>query len=518
VVFAWFVRKYSNHSFAACASIMTVTTRASNGKEKGELFATGDGVTESIIGTQSELLEDPVVEFSETEDPTVVTPEKPKQFTSIFNTSMDRTFYVINRETGTYFKYESHEAATCFIESSKLLDPSLSSKLLVHDFANDAELKVFIDKMKQSLAVASREAEPMPGSAGLKASRFFYVINKETHGYKQYQSKELAMQYFEDTKAMNPQSVENLLVQDFVSVDAMLAYVDALALMTGKSAAKNPFAKRPDVPAAVVNLPSNIEADKVTISGAAPSKRPKLAFASDKVVSGGDVHAKRFEDAMRNSNSKLDTFHMVLPGSEFDVWGFSLMENEDYYWSWKPPVLEKAIMAEQVNRLFEKEDTNMDEMLGYVRSAILRETPGGVNIGSSFTLKSGEKMDRCITWGLIPSPSGEAEVKEAMLKFCTQCKNVKIQMAYRVSMHLTMKAESIKKDVEEGGQLWQKLASAANNVVYRKINNLAMVLLDHTIEEIIGHTFGYSGGESPSMWDRRVYILAFGEHRVSESA
>ena len=64
--------------------------------------------------------------------------------------------------------------------------------------------------------------------------------------------------------------------------------------------------------------------------------------------------------------------------------------------------------------------------------------------------------------------------------------------------------------MSEGGQLWEKLAAASNNMTYTKHKSLNQVFCDHTIEEIIQLTFGYSGGDSPSMWDQRHYKLAFG--------
>ncbi len=95
----------------------------------------------------------------------------------------------------------------------------------------------------------------------------------------------------------------------------------------------------------------------------------------------------------------------------------------------------------------------MDEMLGYVRAAQIRQSPCGPNIVSSFTLKSGKKMDRMILFGLISSPATEADVKAELVKFVETCKNPKIKFSYAMSMENTMKAENIKKDVQEDGPL-----------------------------------------------------------------
>lgn len=168
-------------------------------------------------------------------------------------------------------------------------------------------------------------------------------------------------------------------------------------------------------------------------------------------------------------------------------------------------------MKEQEARLFEKEGTTMDEMLGYVHAATVRERPCGPNVVSSFTLKSGKKMDRMVLFGLIPSPSTEAGVKETLVKFVEQCKNPKIKFSYAMAMESTMKADNIKKDVQEGGPLWEKLISGCGNIFYRRLQCLSEVICDNTIEEIIRLCYGYGGGLSPSMWDGRVFNLAFGE-------
>lgn len=342
----------------------------------------------------------------------------------------------------------------------------------------------------------------------------FYVINMETHGYFKFETKDLALNYFETTRKINPEAATNLMVQDFPSDEALIAHIDALKMMSTKKPINNPMAAM----VKTVALPPPVMLAPIPDSKPA-AKRPKLGFSSgsDKSMTANELHMKRFEEALRNSSSKLDVFHKNLDGSNWDVWGFALKENNDYYWSWKPNVLEKAIVTEQVHRLFEKEETTMDEMLSSVRAALVRETPGGPNIASAFTLKNGKKMDRMILFGLLPSPTCEMSVKEIAATFCNQCKNPKIRLAYAIAMDSTMKADSIKKDVGENGQLWEKLASASNNIVYRQLGHLSEVFCDHTIEEIIRLTYGYSGGDSPSMWDRRVFKLAYGEARESKS-
>lgn len=356
--------------------------------------------------------------------------------------------------------------------------------------------------------------------------RFFYIINKVSHEYIKQESKQAAMEFYETMRRLSPELAEKLVVQDFPSAQAMTTFIDALVTMSGGTKpASHPLVAAPSIVAVAamargVNPMAAASArlaiapmDLVPVNEAKPAaKRPNLGFSGGKEAGTTmDDSMKRYKEALRNSNTKMDVWHLELSGSNFDVWGFSLKENDDYYWSWKPAVLEKAIMKEQEARLFEKEGITMDEMLGYVRAAHVREKPCGPNIVSSFTLKSGKKMDRMVLFGLIPSPSTEADVKSTLVQFVEQCKNPKIRFSYAMAMESTMKADNIKKDVQEGGPLWEKLISGCGNIVYRRLNCLSEVMCDHSIEEIIRLCFGYGGGLSPSMWDRRVYKLAFGE-------
>jgi hypothetical protein len=399
-------------------------------------------------------------------------------------------------------------------ETSMVPSPGLA--LMVGGTVNPtAELIAAVAQGEPPCPVVTPQKAPPPASP--EDERMFYIVNKETHEYMKQESKEIAMATFELMQKLAPETAEKLVVQDFENAESMTAFIDALITMGGKKPACNPMSSSAVNPA-VGLTPLTLVAMRAGAKSP-PAKRPKLGFAStNERAATMDATMKRYQEALKNSNSKLDVWHLKLEGASFDAWGFSLKENDDFYWSWKPLVLEKAIMKEQEVRLFEKEGTTMDEMLFYVRAANIRETPCGPNIPSAFTLKSGKKMDRMLLFGLIPSPSTEADVKATMTQFAQQCKNSKIQLAYGIAMENIMKAESIKKDVQEGGPLWEKMASAANNIVYTKLDCLSQVLCDHTIDEIIRLCYGYGGGISPSMWERKVFKLAFGESKSGESA
>lgn len=356
----------------------------------------------------------------------------------------------------------------------------------------------------------------------------FYIVHTETFSYSKFESRDDAMNFYETTRKFNPDLADKMRVMDFVNDLAMTQYIDAMMTLSGKKKlAKNPMAMtaKPAINPMAANATSlpvivrNAAIDRPPDiqAGSPASKRPKLAFSCGSDTSGtNDIHMKRFDEAMKNSNSKMDTWHLILEGSTYDVWGFSLKEGEDYYWSWKPTVLEKAIMAEQEYRLFEQENTTLDDMLCYVRAANIRKTPCGPNIPSAFVMKTGKSMDHMTLFGLINSPSTEADVRNTLLSLCNHFKNAKVQMAYSKTFDTILKSDGIKKDARPGGLLWEKIAAASNNINYRRLNCLSQVLCDNAIESIIRATYGYGGGISPSMWDRRVYNLAFGEANTTE--
>ena len=339
----------------------------------------------------------------------------------------------------------------------------------------------------------------------------FYIINKETHGWFKYETKQEAMAFFDVTKQLDAGLAEKLLVQSFPSDEAMTRFIDQLVAIGGTRPAGDPVAAK----LALAPMPTHPRpATAVNVVDIA-TKRPKLTFSSGKdKTSAMDADMKKFNDSMANRGTRLDVWHLVLTGSPFDAWGFSLKDDENYYWSWKPIVLEKAILNEQENPLFQSEGKTMDEMLYYVRAATLRASPGGPNLPSSFTLKTGKQMERTILFGLAQSPTTEESIRSTMMGFTNQCKNRKVQMAYQIAMENTMKADSIKKDVQQGGPLWEKLAAATNNIVYTKLQSLSQVLMDDKIMEIICLTYQYTGGDSPSMWPAHVFKLAFGDKQV----
>ena len=377
--------------------------------------------------------------------------------------------------------------------------------------------------------------------------RVYYVIHKETLFRQKFETKEECLNFFETTKRFNPETANKLMVSHFSSDEAMTQYMDALMTLEGnKSVNKevNPGLNSAPVPNAssfpLSRLPLiNPMAVKVAPKRTAPTapvihmtfgtsstqkngpsdsevggstKKPKLGFASGSTnMSASDANMKKFEETLLGSAMKIESWHILLDGCPFDAWGFTLKLNNEHYWSWKPSVLEKAIEAEQSCPLFEKETTTMDTMLFNVRAANIRETPCGPNNPSSFVLKSGKKMDHMTLFGLTRSPSNETSIKSMIVQFCAQCKDSRIQMAYSKTFDTIFKAENIKKDARPGGLLWEKLAGASHNIVYHKLDMLSQVLCDHTIEEIIRLSYDLPGGLSPSMWDKKLFTLAYGE-------
>jgi hypothetical protein len=374
----------------------------------------------------------------------------------------------------------------------------------------------------------TKESDEDEKSGSEEDEKTFYVVNKVDFCYMKYETKEEAMQFMKTTEKLDPTFYEKLILQDFESDVQINKYLESLKAISEKKPAARSTRGASKTQKIVAELqaakpgpaPSNNKSKK-KVDETKVIARPKLTFSSDVAKSSNgtanDASMKRFEDAMKHSNIKLDVWHLKLEGAKFDVWGFTLKDNNADYWSWKPNVLEKAIQKAGDINLFDKEGTTMDDMLDGIRAAYIRETPCGPNIVSAITLKSGSRMERMTLFGLIPNPSTAMDVKTAAVHFTNQCKVLKIQRAYFVAMEGTMKAASIIKDTQDGsGPLWEKLASSANNVVYHELESLNQVMLDEKIEEVIARAYDWEGGASPSMWPMKVQRFGFGETTSTE--
>lgn len=255
---------------------------------------------------------------------------------------------------------------------------------------------------------------------------------------------------------------------------------------------------------------------KPKISFGTKNEKPKLSFTSNNGSAMSD-NMRRFAEGLRGQNTKLEIFHMVLEGSAWDVWGFNLKHNDDFYWAWKPNILEKAIITEQTFRVFEEENTTMDELLQNIRAAPMRESPRGPNVAAAYVYKQGKKIDREILFGILPSPSTEESVKLAATEILKHFENPKIRQAYACALETTINSANMVADVGEAGSLWEKLSAAGRNIVYKQLGSLNEIFLDVKIEEIIRVSYGLTGGEGPSMWNSKLNKLAFGIKEEPES-
>ena len=266
---------------------------------------------------------------------------------------------------------------------------------------------------------------------------------------------------------------------------------------------------------------SSFNQANLTVPNAA-SKRPKLALAGGgAAVSAGtanDPEMARFKEAMFSSNTHMVVFHVTMEGSVHDVWGFTIKDNDNDYWSWKPNAVEKAIVLEGKYKLFSKQCTMLDELLFNV--ANLRTTPQGPNIAATFQIKGGKSMNKMVSFGFIESPSSEATVRALALEFVKQFEDVRVRTAYTTAMGTIMKSAAIIKDCDPtDGFLWKKLNSAGKNIVYEPLVCLADVFCDNTIENIMQTLYAeVVAGESPSMWWPILREMAFGPPADLEEA
>jgi hypothetical protein len=254
----------------------------------------------------------------------------------------------------------------------------------------------------------------------------------------------------------------------------------------------------------------------LSLASGKPSEKPKLGFASASSEAPMSGSLKRYAEGLKTSNSKIEVFHMVLEGSQWDVWAFNFKHLESFYWAWKPQILEKAILAELTFRVFESEGTTMDDMLHNMRAASLREVPCGADVAATFSYKNGTKINREILFCLIQSPSSEENVRAAVKDVFKQFENTQIRQAYALALESTIRSPNMIADVSEKGSLWEKLKNGVSNMVYKRLDSLNQIFLDAKIEEIIRTCYGFTGGEAPSMWGAQVMKLAFGVVKMEE--
>ena len=371
------------------------------------------------------------------------------------------------------------------------------------------------------LAVVSPE-KPVKSTP---ARRVFCVYNRLSMTFMKAQSKSKAEEYVEMSKKLEPERAPNLVVQDFSSFEEMESYFETLLPSGNKVSIDLP--KQPAevmVPAAVIAVVppvggASFDIKRPSLDAAVLSvpkmlgKRPKLGGLSAASASTHDANLAKYKEAFSSSNTRMEVFHMVMTGASYDVWGFSLRENDHDYWAWKPFVLDKAIAQEATARLFASEGTTMDELLFSVSAANLRATPRGPNVASTFPIKGGRTMNHQILFGFLPSPSSEESVRTIGLEFANQCAEPRIRGAYAVAMENVMKNQAIIKDCDPvSGTLWKKMSSGGKNIVYRRLVCLSEVVCDDTIEQVMQTLYSKEciGGESSSLWHPNIRELAFG--------
>jgi hypothetical protein len=354
--------------------------------------------------------------------------------------------------------------------------------------------------------VVSPEKESVPRIIlQVDAAKVFYIVNLVTKWSEKYASQELAVTAQTTLQRFMPEQSEDYVLKEFDSVGEFSTFMASFYPPTAGN-------DKPDVTVPI----AGVFATKRTqlLLDKAEVKRPRLAFSSEQASTSSDPGMQNLEKALRASTApSVEVFHLVLPGSAFDVWCFTVKDNVKDLWTWKPVCLEKAIIAEAANPLFASNNTTMDEMLLFTRAATIRETPRGPNVPSQLSYSKGRKLDRMLMWGLCDSPSDEDSVKKLVISFFNNFGNEKIQLAYYLAMQNTLRSDTIISETKPNTTLYNKLKEAVENIKYKPIGCLSEMFLDETIINIISNTYNYGGGVSPSMWDKDVFKIAFGESK-----
>jgi hypothetical protein len=243
---------------------------------------------------------------------------------------------------------------------------------------------------------------------------------------------------------------------------------------------------------------------------------PRMPFGNSSSIpssnvqgaAGGDA-MQAYQDAMKGSSTQIVVCRWNFERKAVCVFCFFFFDNGKDYWAHKPEVWEMASEGELKNRIFEADNTSLDEMMNGARAAPVRQTPNGLNIISTTALKNGKTIDRYVLVGFAPSESSDDDVMGLVKKFIGHCQDSRVRAAYKYALEARMRAESIKKDVTDKGPYWTKLACAANNMSIKTMNHLSETFMDNTIETIMTGMYEV-GGQSHSMWPPELRAIAYG--------
>jgi hypothetical protein len=306
-----------------------------------------------------------------------------------------------------------------------------------------------------------------------------YVINKSTGFVKKFESRALALDFSESIRPVAPDH-KNFVIREFKTNEEMLEFL--------------------------------VPDGNAVAASSKPAKKAKLApgFQTEQSSVPSDAEMTKYETGLKNAINQINVFHIVLEGAEHDVWGFTLKDKGTDYWTWKPAVVEKAILAEKRFPLFSADKTTLDDMLGCVRCSFVRDVPNGPNVPGLITFGGGKRtMEKTILWGFMDSPTFDKAVVSNVFDLTRKFEDTRVQSAYHIAMQNTMKSSVLIQETIPGGLLWKKLAAGACNIEYHKFDNLAQVFLDKTIQEIIGLAYDCTG-VSAHLWEENVWKMAYG--------
>ena len=248
-------------------------------------------------------------------------------------------------------------------------------------------------------------------------------------------------------------------------------------------------------------------------AGKSTAKYASLGFASEKSTTTNSAIVTRFRDAIQRQNLRIEVFHLILTEDvDCDIFGFSVMDRERYYWTWKPSLLEQVIQTETKEEIMR--EGRLDDMLHNIRAANVRGARTLASKNKSKEYESAYKIYDQVLFGLMPFESCEDDVRAHVTSILDVCKNIDIRTMYSETVDLVVTSDNFKKDVKPGHpqcKLWLKLEGASKNIVYKKINYLAEIMTDEKVEDVFLKIYKFQAGESPSYWPKEIRKLAFGE-------
>jgi hypothetical protein len=354
-------------------------------------------------------------------------------------------------------------------------------------------------------------------STGAKS---WFVLNLKADECESFADKRKAEAFKDTLLKLDPTLKSSLLTDQFVDAAAAHEFM-AVCKRLGPSNSTNSDDEQPESteqsskPAG--HNPTNATAGDLAVDAIIDvddipfDDTPSSTASGFAGVAASSAKMNAFAQAAIGSGASIDVMRWRLPGCQWDIYAYQLLESKEQYWSHKPQMWMLAMETEQISPIFPNPATmNLRDIMNRCNAAGIRAVPCGDDKIRQFTTKSnGKVVNQYVLYGLVKATRNNGEIAKLIKQFVDHCKNPVIREAYFHTITGKMPSSSIKNDCNPKGKYWIKLASGANNIKVREMQSLDQVFLDHDIHQMINLAYATKGASSQN-WSAEIRSIAFG--------